>query len=166
MRYFLLLAFIIPCVTFGQKIITDQIRPVSGERFVMTNVAPIYKSKALQVSVMATLKGEDSIFRVSFYHKTIPVFSNKYVGDSEMTAIVVLADKEKVYGKYHSTTEGMGYTVYAYDFSIDAARKFAAVPTLAVSLKNPDTGVSEYSIEPKYENAIGKMCSILLNRIN
>ncbi len=128
---------------------------------------PVFQMKLVQVSVMAQIRPGDSIFTIAFYHKSSLSVNVELKDDTtKLICIIVLNNGIKVIGNYTSTTEGMGYKIFSYNFGISDFRKIAESSAVAFSMGMPRTGTMELSLNNKYSDAIKNLCAAILKRLN
>lgn len=168
MKHSLLTAILLFVYFFctSQKIVKDEIKPISGKREIISGILPIFKMNTIQVAAMAEVDIKDTIFSLAFYR----ISDNSIIIDNKMdtakhVCIILLENGTKISGDYVLIAEVMGYRIISYKFSSTDFRALASGPATAYSLNVPKFGIMEYSLDKKYKESIEKVCSSILKRL-
>lgn len=149
----------------AQKILSDRVQPISGNRQIITSMVPVFKMKALQIAAMAELTKTDSIYTIAFYQQDIGIVVRKEEDTTPLMCTLLLDNGKKLTGRYSMMSQGMGMMIFSYIFSPNDFREIAHSNVSAYSVSMPGLGTGEYALEKRYKESFASVANLILNKM-
>lgn len=167
MKILIILAVVLPPVCMqAQKIVLDQVQPISKKRIVVTSALPIFQMKVITASAMAQIKDADTLLSIGYYFMRMgPATTDKARDTTTFKSIILLSSGEKITGTYVSTTSMPGMDIIEYRFIKSDLMKISQESATAYSV-DQYAGAGEYALDKSYADNFRKICATLLKRIN
>jgi hypothetical protein len=112
------MVFLLPFLSPAQKIVSDEVQPISKKRIVVTSALPIFKMKVITASAMAQIKDADTLLSIGYYFTRMgPATTDKARDTTTFKSIILLSSGEKITGSYVSTASMPGMDIIEYRFT-------------------------------------------------
>lgn len=146
------------------KIITDQVKPISNERMIVTGLEPVFKMKVIRVAAMVDL-GKDTTYTVAFYMNDMQASSDALIDSNKLSSTIMLSDGSMIKGKYKNTTNVAGFKIISYNFRREDFIRIAGQDAKAYSIGFGDA-VGEYNLDGKYKGSFKSVCGAIVDRMS